>query len=522
MRRLVATPARLHGAVLAVGFVLLTLGATTQFLFYDDWAFIAQPAGSALEPHMGHLSVTPHLLFRGILAVFGANSSLPFALPMILAHVALVHLVWRACVRVGVEAWTAALLSALLMFLGAGGENILWPFQVGFVGAAALALVALVAIDRERLGWRWFTVAAAAAAAAVTFSGTAIPVLGAVAVVAIVRHGWLRAAAVMVPAAAIYGAWMLAIGLDRPVAPGRAHGAEQLLKDVPRYALRMLTDGLGSVSPVAVVGTLGATVLLVWALLTFRSVRGAAAAAYALGLGGVAFALMTAYSRVDFGMEAADASRYVYLVVFCFAPLAGLAVTRLMTAKGVALRSVTVVLGLLVAYNAALLGAWGVYRARIGNDTEARLSAALALADEYPGRFPLEVQPYPEWAPDVTLGTLIDLGASGRFKPAGFDDVASLSVRVNLDVTVTTLPVAEEREGCILIPAGTGIDLPWPDAVIVSDVSTTVTFALTDDGVMGDSRAVAVPAPGIRMTQSLDATVAVLATGRDVLACPRA
>src|SRR5437764_12377723 len=77
------------GAPEVVFVALLLLGAGIVLsetrgmnFFYDDWEFILHRRGLSadvlLRPHAQHLSLIPILVYKLLLAVFGASSYLPF------------------------------------------------------------------------------------------------------------------------------------------------------------------------------------------------------------------------------------------------------------------------------------------------------------------------------------------------------------------------------------------------------------------------------------------------------------
>ena len=155
----------LLGVVIAVSTGFYLALSRSLWFYSDDWAFLLRrgtvtedvDAGrlGLWEPHNEHWSTGPILIYRALFEVFGLRHYTPYLVPVLLAHVALVLLAYRLLIRFGVRRWVAFAVATMLAFNGAGAENILWPFQIGFVGALALGFGALWLYDRYDVsGWR--------------------------------------------------------------------------------------------------------------------------------------------------------------------------------------------------------------------------------------------------------------------------------------------------------------------------------------------------------------------------------
>jgi len=51
--------------------------------------------------------------------------------------------------RAGVRPWSATVLASLFVLFGAGAANILWAFQISFVGSVAFGLTHLLLADHD-------------------------------------------------------------------------------------------------------------------------------------------------------------------------------------------------------------------------------------------------------------------------------------------------------------------------------------------------------------------------------------
>ncbi len=149
-----------HFGSLVVAFPLLLFVTRQQWFWFDEWDFLTRgfagrPIG-LLVPHNEHWSTIPILIYRALFSVFGLRSYQPYIGVLLIAHIAVAHLLWRLMLRSEVEQWVATTASALFLVLGAAYENIVWAFQIGFVGSFAFGLGAVLVVDGQRGGaWRW-------------------------------------------------------------------------------------------------------------------------------------------------------------------------------------------------------------------------------------------------------------------------------------------------------------------------------------------------------------------------------
>jgi hypothetical protein len=170
--------------------------------FHDEWWFICGrslwDAGSLLAPHNEHPVLLHAVVYLTIAAVFGASSSLPFLVVLLVLHAAVAAAVLRLT--------GSMVATAVMLFLGAGYENLFWGFQIGFVGALALGLWAMAAFLDER---PWL--GASLLVAAVLTQGDGLFVIPAIAAYLLSAKP-VRALAYLMPALAVYGFWVLLEG----------------------------------------------------------------------------------------------------------------------------------------------------------------------------------------------------------------------------------------------------------------------------------------------------------------------
>ena len=135
-----------HLASLAAGGLYLVRVNRTQWFFGDEWEFLGGARRALpwydqyLAPHNEHWSTSPYAIYRLLESLFGIRSYWPYILTAIFIHLVVVHLVWRVTVQGRVSPWIATVSALPLIVLGAGAQNLLWAFQIGFLGSVALGL----------------------------------------------------------------------------------------------------------------------------------------------------------------------------------------------------------------------------------------------------------------------------------------------------------------------------------------------------------------------------------------------
>ena len=412
-------PRLAHYGSLIVGLAVILVVARSQWFFGDDWAILAPHLdGAVMQPHVGHWNLIPAVVFPALRNLVGLDSYVPYLLLALIAHLAVAHLLWRILNRVGVPAWGATIVGFLVVLLGAGAENILWAFQFGFMGAVAVGLGVVLLLDSDRLGARRTIAVILLAIVAPMFSGTAIPVLAAAAIVGLVRRGLWRTAILFLPAAAVYLTWYVVFALHDPDTPQGVHTPGGVLSAIV-YAGAMLAGGLGRALPWIGLGVIPAVAVIVWFAATVRrGIRGPALAAYALALGAVVFVLLTSYARSGFGLSAAAAQRYAYVTIVLLLPALSLLVARLVVGRRRWSVAVTAVLLALVVFNAGTLEVSGESQAAREQASRLRVDADYtAVTKPHPTAKQLSAPADPQWAPDLTGADLRELAHWGQFRP---------------------------------------------------------------------------------------------------------
>ena len=240
----------LAAAVLIAGGVLIALESHLT-LYGDEWEMVIHRHGVAastlFDPHNDHLVAGIVVFYKLFLATFGIGSLVPLHVGSTLVY-ALSAVLLFAYVRRRVGDWLALFAACLILFFGASAADILSPFQVGFSGAIAAGLGALLALDRDdSIG---DLVACALLVASVAFGETGISfALGALVCVALAarpRRGRLYIG--LVPLV-LYGLWWLGWGHTAP-SDLSLHNAAT----TPRYMLDAAGAALGALLGISSAG----------------------------------------------------------------------------------------------------------------------------------------------------------------------------------------------------------------------------------------------------------------------------
>lgn len=459
-----------HLATLGVAAVVLLVANRHQWFYGDEWAFIADRGpGLAdldlLRPHNDHWSTIPLLVYWALLGTVGLSSYLPYAAVVVGLHLALAHLLWRACLRAGARPAIATGCVGIFAVLGAGAENLLWAFQMGFVGAVACGWAAVLLHDhggtfggrRDVAGW-------AASIAALMFSGPGVVMVGVAAATVWFRRGRMAGAVLTAaPPALVYAAWWLAVG--RHAERVATHPGDQWrLVD---WAWRGLTHAAESVVGVPQTGGLLALALLLWWARHLDLARSRAALALAGTLGAGAFYLFTGVSRVSLGPDAATAGRYVYIAAALLLPVAALAVTRTVPAGPGPTAFVLAACAVVAVHNLGLLHTRAteeMTREQLLRGMAVATAGSLRQGDRLPQAARL---PSPAENPNVTAGDLRRLDKAGWLPGGSTTPAQELTAEALTRVTLQRTGTASQLDavgitgrGVTLVPSSSLDDAP--------------------------------------------------------------
>jgi hypothetical protein len=331
--------ARLLVATAAIIASVAVLWLARNFNFYfDEWTVIL-PADSSwtvyLQPHNEHPAMLLRLIYAVLLNTAGMRSYVPYMAVLLALHATTVVLLFEL-VRRRAGDLIAIGAAALLLVMGAAWENLLWAFQIGFVGSVACGLGALASLHRGEVppdsrsearggvGARSGSAATVLLLGSLMFSGIGLFFLIAAAVWLALTPERRKDLIWIAPVALALGAWYLAYGRSGAApAPTSPTGNIAVL---PLYVLW----GLGtSVAGLIGEGGLFGPVLLLLALAALGfSWRRRRPDGFAIGIAAalLAFYVVLGLNRAQIGYQQSGSGRYVYEgAIFWLLLLAGAA-----------------------------------------------------------------------------------------------------------------------------------------------------------------------------------------------------
>jgi hypothetical protein len=292
-------------AAVAACAAILWLSRTFNF-YFDEWEYILTSPDwtwtTYLQPHNVHPAMLHRLLYIALLSTVGLRSYVPYMAVLLALHAANVILLFEV-VRRRAGALVGIASAALLLVLGAGWENLLWAFQIMFVGSVACGLGMLLALDSQRPRM-WL--ATLLLVASLMFSGIGLFFLIAAAVWLGLTQGRRRELVWLAPVAIALAAWYLAYGRS-----GSTASLTGNLQALPLYVVWGLA---ASVAGVIGQGVYGPAVLVLAVVAIGFAWRRRPPDGFAIGIAValLAFYVVIGLSRAQIGYQQSGAGRYVY------------------------------------------------------------------------------------------------------------------------------------------------------------------------------------------------------------------
>jgi hypothetical protein len=287
---------------------ILLLSRTYTF-YFDEWDFIQHAPdwtwASFLQPHNEHPTMLPRFIYAELLYTFGMRTYVPYMLVLAALHATSAVLLFEL-VRRRAGDLVGIACAAMLLVLGAGWENLLWAFQIAFVGSVASGLGMLLALEGRKL-----TLAVVLLAVSLMFSGIGV-FFGVVAAARLLLDAQRRRELLwFVPVGIALAAWYLAFGRGGAATVPPPNAGNLML--LPAY----VGWGLAG-SAAGIIGVTGPPTLLV--LLVAAAALGFAwwhrrpdSFAVAIAAGLLTFYVVTGLTRAQLGYEQAASGRYVYV-----------------------------------------------------------------------------------------------------------------------------------------------------------------------------------------------------------------
>ena len=305
---------------LALGALLVLAGAWLMYesrgttLWFDEWIWALEyddtSLGGLIQPHNGHPTIVPVLIYRLLFATVGIDGSAAYRAVGIGGHLLVVAVLFVYALR-RAGAGVAVVAAVLILFLGPGWQNIVWGLQIGWLVSIAGGLGALLALDRrDRAG---DLAACGLILLTIAASGPGIAIAAGL-IVEVVRTRGLRGSWIALAPFALFAVWWLAYQDEGAVrrtvtlAPGfAADSAAATLSALTGLSGPLLGEETASPGwgrPLAV----AAAALVVWRLWRMERVPTRVWTLLAV-LG--AFWFLTGVQRA--GIGPAESSRYVYV-----------------------------------------------------------------------------------------------------------------------------------------------------------------------------------------------------------------
>ena len=278
---------------------LCTLMTGVTF-YFDEWDFVQRrplSIESLLRAHNGHLNALPVAVYQFFFQVFGLDSYRPYQIMILLVHLILCLVVYLACRSRGqIIAISAALTIALL---GAGWQNIFWPFQIGIIGSAAAGLYALLLFAQSsKKQWQitiFLTVS-------LMCSGGGVAVVAGLIGVTLLNKRW-KLLYQLLAVVAVYLLWYLKYGESQATSTN--------ISKIPKYVYEsavFTAAGLGTTSSIFGVLLLGVLLTLLLGNFKKNMTDPIIVGAVLVALAGW---VLTALARAQYNDP--GASRYVYI-----------------------------------------------------------------------------------------------------------------------------------------------------------------------------------------------------------------
>jgi hypothetical protein len=284
-------------ALTGVALVALVWFGRDMTFYHDEFAFLLLrdlSINGIFSPHNEHLSATLVILYRVLVGTVGTVSYWPYLAVTFALHISVAWIVYYVVRREASRAWALGAMAVVLM-LGSGGDDILWAFQSGTIGAVAAGMAAVVVAPRRP------AVAAILLTIAMLTSGGWLAFLVGTAVHLVLTRP--RGLAWLALPVGLYLVWYVLFATSA-ISPG-FHGLVE-------YVLTgMYASAAGALGSTALVVGEVALLALVLALGRAWSVP---PVVLALLASGVAFFVIAGLVRAQLGAEQATAPRYVYIV----------------------------------------------------------------------------------------------------------------------------------------------------------------------------------------------------------------
>jgi hypothetical protein len=350
--------------------------------------------------------------------------------------------------RCHVNPWIATAAASVFVLFGAGEENIVWAFQVGFTGSLVFGLAQLLVADHDGpVGPRdWL--ALGIGFLGLLSSGLTPFFVAVVGAVVFVRRGWKAAALQTLPLGILYATWWVSpLGPDQITDPyERSTNWVEVLGFVKTGAVATFEAFAGGSAFLASVWGVVLVIGLAWAWMSRPRGERLRQLVMPLALlsAGVAFLFVSGYGRWWIGGGVGASSRYLHLAAALTLPALAVAIDALaqLWRPGVVLA--VMALAATIPYGIGQFDTNGPF-GRAYFEHRRELVAALAES-EYLTEVPRSTRPDPGWS-GITAGWLLDARRAGDLPDLHDADAANDPV-FRLRFGLTSIDASAPRGDC--------------------------------------------------------------------------
>lgn len=447
---------KIHWGLLLVALAILVVAGQGQHFFFDEWAFIggkldALPfADRYLLPHNEHWSMLPVLAYRTLRATVGVGSYWPYLGLLLLLHLGVTHVLWRLMLVTGSKPIVATALAAVFSVLGAGAEDLLWAFQIGFVGSTLLGVGAVCLAVTGTGSWRRIGVIAFLITASFATSGVGLAYL---IVVPLVLAQRVRRNVVLIFCLPllIYVGWYATYGSSLTHA-ARATATLPLLVGafIVVGLAAVMTRYFGFPDNLTYFLVVGVPILAGLALAcrdwwTDRTL--ALRTPVAMSAGAVIFFGTVGLARAGLGLGSATSSRYIYVAGALLLPAIALLISRGVDRHPQLMKAVVPVAIVIATSNTFQLFSYAA-ETRHDNDTSRRVLVAAADLGRSSGRIFADQLPEPHLAPDLTTADLASGHLDAAFEGVRPGPLDRLTASLNLQIRVAPVRGVDKPSTC--------------------------------------------------------------------------
>jgi hypothetical protein len=308
--------------------------------FYDEWDFVTQARSWTvnvfLQAHNEHWSTIPILVWKVLFVTVGLRSHVPYEAAALIVHVTTVLLLFTLVrMRSGdLPAFGAAIT---VLVLGGGGLNIVWAFQIGWVGSIAFGLLAMLLLNSDLPFPTRLVISSGALLGSLMCSGVGLAFVVAVGVELLFDACRRRLLPAVIVPTALFVAWFVAYGAGlrgTPGAPCPTCAPTGFAADIHKgpigidylsHLAAFVASGLeASIGAVFGAPALAAILLpILAALLAFSWYRQRTIHSWQLGMvvGVVAWFTLVGLGRAQRGPGGATDSHYLYIGAVFLLPL---------------------------------------------------------------------------------------------------------------------------------------------------------------------------------------------------------